>query len=104
MPKLAFGYLNAVWSQLKSAMQPGDELWSLTATWPGSFGSPELRKGYVLWSRRKPVGHVLTMCRELELVLPELSRPRQTVGPAGQRAELPADEIEIPAFLGKQAD
>ena len=104
VPKLAFGHLNGVWSQLKSAMQPGDELWSFTATSPGSFGSPELRKGYVLWRRRKPVGHVLTMCKELELVTPQLSRPRQAVGPAGKRAELPANEIEIPEFLRKQAD
>ncbi len=104
VPKLPFGHLNAVWSQLRSAMQPGDELWSFTATWPGSFGSPELRKGYVLWRQRKPVGHVLTMCKELELVLPELPQPRQAAGAAGQRTELPSDEIEIPAFLRKQAD
>lgn len=104
VPKLAFGHLNGVWSQLKSAMQSGDELWSFTATWPGGFGLPELRKGYVLWRRRKPVGHVLTMCKALELVLPELPQPRQAAGPAGQRTELPSDEIEIPAFLRKQAD
>ncbi|MEI8267621.1 MAG: hypothetical protein WCI59_17975 [Betaproteobacteria bacterium] len=104
VPKLAFGHLNAAWSQLKSAMQPGDELWSFSATWPGSFGLPELRKGYVLWRRRKPVGHVLTMCKELALVLPELPQPRQAAGQAGQRTELPSDEIEIPAFLRKQAD
>jgi hypothetical protein len=104
VPQLPFGHLNAVWSQVKSAMQPGDELWSFTATWPGSFGSPELRKGYVLWRGRKPVSHVLTMCKELELVLPELPQPRQATGPGGQRNEPPSDEIEIPAFLRKQAD
>lgn len=104
VPQLPFGHLNGAWSQLKSAMQPGDELWSFTATWLGSFGSPELRKGYVLWRRRKPVSHVLTMCKELELVLPELPQPRQATGPGGQRNEPPSDEIEIPAFLRKQAD
>jgi hypothetical protein len=104
VPQLPFGHLNAVWSQVKSAMQPGDELWSFTATWPGSFGSPELRKGYVLWRRRKPVGHVLTMCKELVLVLPELPPPRQATGPGVRRTELSLDQIEIPAFLRKQAD
>jgi hypothetical protein len=104
VPKLPFGHLNAVWSQLKSATQPGDELWSFTATWPGSFGSPELRKGYVLWRGRKPVVHVLTICKELELALPELPQPRQATGLGGQRTELPSDEIEIPAFLRKNAD
>lgn len=70
VPKVPFGHLNAVWSQVKEAMQSGDELWSFTATWPGEFGSPELRKGYVLWRRGKPVGHVLTMCKQQELVPP----------------------------------
>jgi hypothetical protein len=104
VPKLPFGHLNGVWSQLKSAMLPGDELWSFTATWPGSFGSPELRKGYVLWRGRKPVSHVLTMCKELVLVLPELPPPRLATGLGGQRTELDLDQIEIPAFLRKQAD
>jgi hypothetical protein len=71
VPKVPFGHLNAVWYQVKEAMQSGDELWSFTATWPGEFGSPELRKGYVLWRRGKPVGHVLTMCKALEFAIPE---------------------------------
>ena len=104
VPQLPFGHLNGVWSQVKSAMLPGDELWSFTATWPGEFGSPELRKGYVLWRRGKPMGHVLTMCKELELVLPELPPSRQSAGSGGQRTELDLDQIEIPAFLRKQAD
>jgi hypothetical protein len=103
VPKLAFGHLNGVWSQLKSAMQSGDELWSFTATWPGSFGSPELRKGYVLWRGRKPVSHVLTVCKELEPVWPELS-VCQATGTDARRADLSSDEFEIPAFLRKQAD
>lgn len=104
VPKLPFGHLNVAWFQVKAAMQPGDELWPFTPTWPDSFGSPELRKGCVLWRRRNPVGHVLTMCKALVLVLPELPPPRQVTGPGGQRTELPADQIEIPAFLRKQAD
>lgn len=104
VPKVPFGHLNAVWTQVKSAMQPGDELWSFTATWPGEFGSPELRKGYVLWRRGKPVGHVLTMCKELELVLPELPKQREADLLDGKRTELDLDKIEIPAFLRKQAD
>ena len=63
-----------------------------------------MRKGYVLWRGRKPVVHVLTICKELELALPELPQQRQATGLGGQRAELPSDEIEIPAFLRKQAD
>ena len=104
VPQLPFGHLNVVWSQVKSAMLPGDELWSFTATWSGEFGSPELRKGYVLWRRGKPMGHVLTMCKELELVLPELPPPQQASVPDGLRTDLALDEIEIPAFLRKQAD
>ena len=102
--KVPFGHLNSVWLELNSEMKLGDELWSFNATWPGAVGSPELRLGYVLWRGRKPVGHILTICKELELVPPELPQPRQFTGPAGQRAELPSDEIEIPAFLRKNAD
>ena len=104
VPKVPFGHLNAVWTQVRSAMQPGDELWSFTATWPGEYGSPELRKGYVLWRRGKPVGHVLTMCKALELVLPELPKPSQADETVRQKAELDIDRIEIPAFLRKEAD
>ena len=50
------------------------------------------------------MGHVLTMCKELELVLPELPPSRQSAGSGGQRTELDLDQIEIPAFLRKQAD
>jgi hypothetical protein len=104
MPKVPFGHLNAVWSQVKEAMQPGDELWSFMATWPGEFGSPELRKGYVLWRLGKPVGHTLTMCKALELVLPEMPMQREAELLDGKMAELNLDQIEIPAFLRKQAD
>ena len=104
VPKVPFGHLNSVWHELKSKMQPGDELWSFNATWPGPVGLPELRKGYVLWRGRKPVIHVLTICKGLDLVLPEMPHPPQASGPAGQRTELPSDEIEIPAFLRKNAD
>ena len=104
VPKVSFGHLNAVWAQVKEAMQAGDELWSFTATWPGEFGSPELRKGYVLWRRGKPVVHVLTMCKELELVLPVPPKQSQAGVLDGKKTELDLDKIEIPAFLRKQAD
>jgi hypothetical protein len=104
MPKVPFGHLNAVWSQVKEAMQPGDELWSFMATWPGEFGSPELRKGYVLWRSGNPVGNVMTMCKALELVLPEMPMQREAELLDGKMAELNLDQIEIPAFLRKQAD
>jgi hypothetical protein len=104
VPKVPFGHLIAVWTQVKSAMQPGDELWSFTATWPGEFGSPELRKGYVLWRRGKPMGHILTMCKALELVLQKLPKQREADVLDGKRTELDLDKIEIPAFLRRQAD
>ena len=104
VPQLPFGHLNVVWSQVKSVMLPGDELWSFTATWPGEFGSPELRKGYVLWRRGNPVGNVMTMCKALELVLPEMPKQREADVLDGKRTELDLDKIEIPAFLRKQAD
>jgi hypothetical protein len=103
VPKLPFGHLNGVWCQVKAAIQPGDELWSFTATWLGEFGSPELRKGYVLWRRCKPVSHVFTACKELEPVWPELS-VCQATGTDARRADLSSDEFQIPAFLRKQAD
>lgn len=102
--KVPFGHLNAVWAQVKEGMQAGDELWSFTATWPGKFGSPELRKGYVVWRQGKPVGHVLTMCKDLELLLPELPMQREAEVLDGERTEVNLDQIEIPAFLRKQAD
>ncbi len=104
VPKVPFGHLHAVWSQVKEAMQPNDELWSFTATWPGEFGSPEPRKGYVLWRRGKPVEHVLTMYKELEINQPEVSPSRQATGTRVHQSEQLLDEIEVPAFLRKNAD
>ena len=49
------------------------------------------------------MGHVLTMCKELELVLPELPPPQQASVPDGLRTDLALDEIEIPAFLRRQS-
>jgi hypothetical protein len=103
VPKVPFGHLNSVWLELKSEMQPGDELWSFNATWPGPVGSPELRLGYVLWQGRKPVRHVLAVCKQLEPVWPELP-VSQATDKGARRADLSLDEVEIPAFLRKQAD
>jgi len=78
VPELPFGHLHDVWTQLKAAMQTKDELWSFAATWPGDDDTPELRKGYVLWHRRKPLGHILKMSNELDAALPKGVR---TLGP-----------------------
>ena len=104
VPRQPFGHLNSVWSELKSRMQPGDELWSFTATWTGAFGWPQLRKGYAVRRRRKPVGHMLTMCKDLELDHPTALAPPQPTGLQRQHVGPPMDEIEIPAFLRKDAD
>jgi hypothetical protein len=100
---LPFGHLNAVWCDLVAGLSPGDECWSFEAKWLGRFGSPELRKGYVLWRRGKAVSHVLTVCKELEPVWPELP-VRLATDKGARRADLSSDEVEIPAFLRKQAD
>ena len=72
VPNLPFGHLNEVWAQLKAAKQTRDELWSFAATWPGDEDTPELRKGYVLWRRRKPLGYILKMSNELAAVQPKV--------------------------------
>jgi len=70
VPDLPFGHLNVVWAQLKAAKQTRDELWSFAANWPGDDNTPELRKGYVLWRRRKPIGHILKMSNEMDVTRP----------------------------------
>ena len=72
VPNLPFGHLNEVWAQLKAAKQTKDELWSFAATWLGDDDTPELRKGYVLWRRRKPLGYILKMSNELAAVQPKV--------------------------------
>ena len=67
VPDLPFGHLNEVWAQLKAAKQTRDELWSFAATWPGDDDTPELRKGYVLWRRRKAVSYILKMSNEMDV-------------------------------------
>lgn len=103
-PRLPFGHLNAPWSKLKSAMQSGDVFWSFAAPWTDECGQPQMRKGYVLWRRRKAVGHVLTMCKALEADQPSVATPTQSDGPRSKHIEMPLDKFEVPAFLRKQAD
>lgn len=74
VPELPFGHLHDVWTQLKAAMQTKDELWSFAATWPGDDDTPELRKGYVLWHRRKPICYILKMSNEMDVTRPNGSR------------------------------
>jgi hypothetical protein len=98
VPALPFGHLNAAWCELVAGLEPGDECWSFSAQWSGDCRGPELRTGYVVWRRRKAVGHILTMVKRQEDLPVAASKPTSSVGP------LHAEEIEIPAFLRKQAD
>ena len=88
VPNLPFGHLNEVWAQLKAAKQTKDELWSFAATWLGDDDTPELRKGYVLWRRRKPLGHILKMSNKMDFVSakspPTLGSCAPTPGPRVQ--------------------
>lgn len=59
VPDLPFGHLNAVWTGLKATMRPKDEVWTFAANWPDNFGMPQVRRGYVLWRQRRPVGYIL---------------------------------------------
>ena len=99
VPAKPFGHLNTVWAALIAQLQPRDELWSFTAQWHDRWGRPDLRTGYVIWRRGKPVGHILTMLKPLE----DLSVPKQASSDSGKGGSNGADEIEIPAFLRRQA-
>jgi hypothetical protein len=97
VPALPFGHLNEVWRGLTDGLAPGDACWSFSAQWQDDRGRPELRTGYVVWRRRKPVGYILTMVKSLEDLSGAQSPPRQTL-------KVNEGEIEIPDFLRKQAD
>jgi hypothetical protein len=98
VPALPFGHLNAAWCDLVAGLAPGDECWSFSAQWSGDWRGPELRTGYVVWRRRKAVGHILTMVKRQE-EMPEAESP-----PKSSVRQHDMEEIEIPAFLRKQAD
>ena len=100
VPAKPFGHLHEVWEGLREKRQPGDELWSFSAQWHDRWGVPDLRTGYVVWRRGKPVGHMLTMLKAME----DHSVPRRARSVAGKGSSGGADEIEIPAFLRRQAD
>lgn len=100
VPAKPFGHLHAVWAELIGKLKPRDELWSFSAQWHDRWGVPDLRTGYVVWRRGKPVGHILTMLRSLE----DLSVPKQASGDSSKGGSKGADEIEILAFLRRQAD
>jgi hypothetical protein len=51
----------------------------------------------VVWRRRKPVGHILTLVQSLEDLSEAVSLPRQTL-------RVNEGEIEIPDFLRKRAE
>lgn len=96
-PCLPFGHLNKVWCQLKSELKPGDQLWSFSKRWQDDWGRPDLRAGYAIWRRSKAVFHIYTMWKSLDVSL--------TNAPSG-RESLNRDlaDIEVPAFLRRQAD
>jgi len=100
VPAKPFGHLHEVWEGLRERRQPADELWSFSAQWHDRWGVPDLRTGYVVWRRGKPVGHVLTMLKAID----DHSVPRRSRSAAGKGSSGGEDEIEIPAFLRRQAD
>lgn len=59
-----------------------------------------MRKGYVIWRRGKPVGHILTVLKSME----DLSASKLSPRSSSANPSLKMDEIEIPAFLRRQAD
>ena len=101
VPNLPFGHLHPQWAQLKAALQPGDELWAFATPWPGSLGRTLELAGYVRWRRRKSLGHILTVRREVDEDI-------AGAGGSGTKQQsdqaLDPDEIVIPAFLRKDAD
>ncbi len=98
VPAAPFGHLNAVWRDLIAGLAPEDECWSFSAQWDGDWPGPEMRTGYVVWRRRKPVGHILTMIKRLE-DLSEVALP-----PKPSDRPLNMEEVEIPDFLRKRAN
>jgi hypothetical protein len=95
VPSLPFGHIHSQWAEFKAAIQPGDELWAFGTQWPGDLGRNLELAGYVRWRRRKPLGHILTVRREVDEV---------TAGAGGSGGKRQAaavsdkDEgIEIPA-------
>lgn len=97
VPFLPFGHLNEVWCQLKSELKPGDQLWSFRKYWQDDCGRPDLRAGYAIWRGSKAALHIYTMWRPVDEPLADassgLASPNRDFG-----------EIEVPAFLRKQAD
>jgi hypothetical protein len=98
VPSLPFGHLNAVWCDLVAGLAQGDECWSFSLHWDGDWRGPELRAGYVVWRRRKPVGHILTMIKRLEDLSDAASKPKPSDRPINM------EEVEIPDFLRKRAN
>lgn len=97
VPGLPFGHLHAIWCDLKSIMQPGDDLWSFSTRWEDDWGRPQVREGYVVWRNGRAVAHMLSIFRPLtDGAAPSDSTRR--VESSGQ------DEIELPDFLRRQAD
>lgn len=87
VPDLPFGYLNAAWSQFKSNLLPHDSIWSFSAQWTASWGSRQIREGYVIVRADNIGPHFLTSLRWLkEEVVSGIEAPI----------------LDIPAFLKKR--
>lgn len=66
VPDLPFGYLNAAWSQFKSNLLPHDSIWSFSTQWTASWGSRQIREGYVIVRADNIGPHFLTSLRWLK--------------------------------------
>jgi hypothetical protein len=103
VPNLPFGHLNPVWCALKAKPRWGDGFWSFSAEELGAQGKSVQFQGYVRCRWGRPVGQILTVCKPWTLP-PQASSP--PLHGRQRRDPEPWDggEIEIPAFLRKQAD
>lgn len=97
VPELPFGHLHAIWCDVKSSVKTGDDLWSFSTTWDDDWGRPELRKGYVVWRKGRPIAHMLSYFKPLT----DGAAPSTSTRPVEISCQ---EEIDIPDFLRRQAD
>jgi hypothetical protein len=65
VPNVPFGHLHAAWMTFLEGVGADDELWTFTAPWQTTWGSNEIRTGYVRVRGGRPANHFLTMSREV---------------------------------------
>jgi hypothetical protein len=79
VPDLPFGHLHAAWKEFLAGCQPGDQLWSFSARWPGDWRGEEQREGYVrvrLWGPGPAFETVRRSLAEPDGGMPKAQAPR----------------------------